>query len=656
MRPPCHPAVRVRSFNACRFLVVDLTYLLFLILTASLLTRSASAQENVIGFESDRWNLVNAGVTELYGRPCLSGAAYLSDVAFTNGVIEVDVAVSGSRSYPGLIFRMQSERDYERIYVRPHRAGLYPDAVQYTPVINGIAGWQLYNGEGYTAAAQIPAGEWMHLKLEVNGKQARVFIGDDPNPTLVITDLKHGISQGTVGVLGPRNMTACFSNFSYRTDEDLAFEQPPAVETPPGTLMDWEISRVYPAPRVNRDNYPHFYAIFMSNWQKATPEKSGLVDISRYHGRAGQDPDLVLARTVVRSDEKQQIKLSFGYSDEVDLFLNGKKVFSGNSAYQHRDPSFLGIVGLNDVAHVTLEKGLNEILMMVTETFGGWGFMARAEPALERPLEEHERITKAWVTPKEFLTPESVLYDPEREILYVSSFDNRYGATPDFTGYISKVALDGEIEELRWVSELNAPTGMGIYGDKLYTTERGVLTEIDLETGAILNRYPIPDSDFLNDLAIDADGSIYMSDTRPSSHVDSRIYRFKDGEAEVWLGSEEIVRANGLFVHDGELLVGNSGDGMLKAVNLSDKSVRNIVCLGAGIIDGIRVDNRGNYVVSHWEGQTYVISPVGEVVEILDTMGDGVNSADFEYIRTENLLIIPTFLDNRVFAYRLAEG
>jgi sugar lactone lactonase YvrE len=655
MRPPCYPSTRIQSFDASRFIAVDLTYLLFLILTAFLSTRSASAQENVIGLESDRWNLVNAESTDLFGRPCLSGAAYLSDVAFQNGVIEVDVAVDGSRSYPGLIFRMESEQNYERIYVRPHRAGLYPDAVQYTPVINGMAGWQLYNGEGSSAGAQIPAGEWIHLKLEVNGEQARLFIGDNPKPALVITDLKHGISQGTVGVLGPRNTTACFSNFSYAADEGLAFEQPPEVETPPGTLMDWEISRVYPAQRVNRDDYPNFYAIFLSNWQKVTPEKSGLVDIARYHGRTGQDPDLVLARTVVRSDEKQEITLDFGYSDEVDLFLNGKKVFSGNSAYQHRDPSFLGIVGLNDAVHVTLEKGLNEILMMVTETFGGWGFTARAEPELERPLEEHGRVTKAWETPKEFLTPESVLYDPEREILYVSSFDYRYGATPDFTGYISKVALDGVIEELNWVSDLNAPTGMGIHDERLYTTERGVLTEIDLETGAILNRYPIPDSDFLNDLVIDADGSIYMSDTRPSLHVDSRIFRFKDGAVEVWLDGEEIVRANGLFIHEGELLVGNSGDGMLKAVNLSDKSVRSVVCLGAGIIDGIRVDNRGNYIVSHWEGQTYVISPAGEVVEVLDTMGEGVNSADFEYIRGENLLIIPTFLDNRVLAYHLTE-
>jgi hypothetical protein len=101
--------------------------------------------------------------------------------------------------------------------------------------------------------------------------------------------------------------------------------------------------------------------------------------------------------------------------------------------------------------------------------------------------------------------------------------------------------------------------------------------------------------------------------------------------------------------------VGNTGDGKLKAVHLRDKTVRDIVNLGVGVVDGIRVDNRGNYLVSHWEGQTYVISPSGGVVEILDTLYDGVNSADFEYIRERDLLIVPTFIDNRVMAYRVSE-
>jgi len=615
----------------------------------------AFEQAGTIPFDSPRWNLVDAEIVQHLGRESLMGTALLNDAEFENGVIELDVAVSGARSYPGVVFRLQSETDYERLYVRPHRAGLYPDAVQYMPVIKGSESWQLYNGEGYTAFAELPEGQWIHLRLEVYGTQARIFLGDGPEPALEVHDLKHGVSMGGLGLVGPKDGSAYFSNFSYWSDDRLAFEDPPVVETPPGTLMNWEVSVAIPVERVNRDAYPGFYAILGAGWESITPEPSGLVNISRLRARNDQEPDLVLARTIIRSDERQNVELTFGYSDEVDLFLNGHKVFSGNSAYRSRDPSFLGVVGPFDTAHLTLQKGLNEIFMMVTESFGGWGFMARIEGDVGDPIKEHGRISKVWETEQVFLTPESVLYDPDREVLYVSSFDMRFAASDELTGYISKVSLDGEIIELKWITGLNAPTGMGIWEGKLYTTERGILTEIDIEVGVVSRRYPIEGSDFLNDLVIGTDGSIYMSDTRPSSHLDSRIYRFKDGEVEVWLDTDEIYRANGLWIHDGELIVGNTGDGMLKAVDLEHKTVRDIACFGAGVLDGIRVDNQGNLLVSHWEGQVYVVSPAGEIVEVLDTMPEQINSADFEYIREHNLLVIPTFVDNRVMAYRLEE-
>jgi len=612
------------------------------------------AQSDIIDFESSRWNLIDADIVDRLGRTCLSGAAILNDVEFENGVIEVDVAVDGSRSYPGLIFRMQGEGNYERFYVRPHRAGLYPDALQYTPVINGVAGWQLYNGDGFTAGADIPTDEWVHLRLEVSGSQARVFLGRADEPALEIDELKHGVNSGSIGVLGPKNATACFSNFSYRADEDLEFEPAPVAETPVGTITGWEISRSFQAQMLSRDVYPRFFAIFAGEWQRVTPEATGLVDVARTVARSGQEPDLVFARTIVRSDVRQRVKLTFGYSDEVDLFFNRKKVFSGKSGYRHRDPSFLGILGPFDSVDLTLEKGLNEIFLMVTETFGGWGFMARADRDLDAPLVDTGRATRAWETPQVLLTPESVIYDPERNVLYVSNFDVRFAASSEYTGYISKLGLDGTIVEQQWVGDLNAPTGMAIHGDKLYVLERGHLTEIDLDKGQVAKRHPVAGSEFLNDLVVDERGDIYMTDTRPSSHIDSRIYRFSDGEVELWLDSDEIIQANGIWLDGDDLLVGNTGDAMLKAVSLEDRRVSDVVCLGSGVLDGIRIDNAGNYLISHWEGKVYVVTRSGEVVRVIDTSSEGLNTADFEYIREKGLLVIPTFLGNSVVAYQLS--
>ncbi len=617
------------------------------------------ARAETIDFQSDQWIKEDADVVQHLERPSLTGVAYLRDVPFTNGVIEVDIAMDGSRSYPGIIFRMQSDENFERLYLRPHRAGLYPDAIQYTPVFNGVEAWQLYSGDGFTSGAVIPPNQWIHVKLEVMGSQARIYLNGGDQPALRIHHLKHGISEGTIGLMGPKNSSAYFSNFQYRLDDNLVFEEPPKIETPKGMITEWEISKAFNAARVDLKTgpYPRFYTIFAAGWHAITSEASGLVNVSRYAKRSGRDPDCVLARKIFYSPDRREILLSFGYSDEVSVFLNNKKVFYGNSAYRYRDPSFVGIVGLFDTVYLPLEKGLNEIFLIVKESFGGWGFICQTDAELAEPVKKHERLSKVWETAPDFLTPESVLYDPKRDVLYVSSFDNRYNASAtgeeQYTGYISKMSVNGVIEELKWVSKLHAPCGLGIYKDRLYTVERNNLTEIDIASGKIVKRYPIEGADFMNDLVIDDDGTIYITDTSPSAHAASRIYRFKNGEVEVWTDSDEINRANGLFLHEDKLLVGNTGDGCLKSVELANKHISTIACLGAGVVDGIRVDNDGNYLVSHWEGQTYIVTPQGDVTEILDTMAEGLNDADFEFIKEKNLLIIPTFVGNKVVAYRL---
>ncbi len=614
------------------------------------------ARAECVEFSSDAWNLRDAVVSEHLGRMCLSGRAVLKNVEFENGVIEVDLAVDGSRSYPGLLFRGQSDRDHERFYVRPHVTAQQPDALQYAPVFNGATCWQLYSGAGFTARATLPPDEWIHLKMEVQGTQARVFLANDPQPALVIHDLKHGLSKGFVGVDGPLGGKAHFSNFCVSSGEALEFDPPPPVSSSRNTLTEWQVSQVLPVDRIDLEQYPGFYTIFRAGWQNVTSEPSGLVNISRYAGTVGQGPQCVLARTIVASSKTRDVKLSFGYSDNVTLFLNGKPVFSGRSAYHSRDPSFSGIIGLHDDVFITLHKGHNELLFMVTDNFGGAGVMSATSLRVEHPTIRQGLAVQVWETPAEFNIPESVLYDPARDILYVSNFA-AVGRSAPGAGFLSRVRLDGQIDNLRWVTDLDGPCGMAINGDRLFVAEgtRGNLAEIDLNTGAIVRRTNIAGATFLNDVAVDGEGYVYVSDTTRAAKSKD-IYRCKDGTCELWQHGREIHRANGLFVHNQSLLVGNSGDGFLKAVNLQSGAVDSVACLGAGIIDGIRVDNNGGYLVSHWEGQVYRVSPAGEVVQFLDTQNEGINVADFEFVKHENLLVVPTFLGNKVVAYRLNDG
>ena len=127
-----------------------------------------------------------------------------------------------------------------------------------------------------------------------------------------------------------------------------------------------------------------------------------------------------------------------------------------------------------------------------------------------------------------------------------------------------------------------------------------------------------------------------------------------EGEFEKWLAGGEIEAPNGLEVHGDLLLVGNSGDNSLKAVQLATGDIRTVARLEPGVIDGVDVDRRGDYLVSQWEGRVYRITPSGEVEKLLDTTGPEVNTADFGYDPGEGLLFIPTFFDDRVVCYRLS--
>src|SRR5262245_36299002 len=149
-----------------------------LAITLFLLGASAEAQ---IPPDSPRWTLEGqAQVAEYLGRKCLrldGGAATLSDLQMRDGVVDVDVATPAVRGFFGIQFRIADDVTAEWVYLRQHKSGA-PDAMQYAPVLNTGLNWQLYNGPGFTGAVDIPRNEWFHLRLEVTGAQARLFVKD----------------------------------------------------------------------------------------------------------------------------------------------------------------------------------------------------------------------------------------------------------------------------------------------------------------------------------------------------------------------------------------------------------------------------------------------------------------------------------------------
>jgi sugar lactone lactonase YvrE len=290
-----------------------------------------------------------------------------------------------------------------------------------------------------------------------------------------------------------------------------------------------------------------------------------------------------------------------------------------------------------------MKKGDNELMLLVIENFGGWGIIARDASAIYR----HEGIAKLWETPADLLTPESVAYDPRHRVYYVSNYDAFNPSRGQGLQYISVISEDGRIESPEWVGGINNPTGMAVAGDKLMVVERGGLVEISTDAGQISERHAIVNAGMPNDIAVDADGNFFVSD--PPRGV---IYRFSGGEFEEWLSGDEVSDPNGLVVDNGKLVWGNNGDTCLKSADLETGEVTTIANLGSGIIDGVKLDGNGNYIVSHWRGKVYRVSPDGDVVKVLDTTGAGAFAADLEFVPETGLLIVPNFYDNTVTTYR----
>ncbi|MBW1696115.1 MAG: PQQ-binding-like beta-propeller repeat protein [Deltaproteobacteria bacterium] len=261
------------------------------------------------------------------------------------------------------------------------------------------------------------------------------------------------------------------------------------------------------------------------------------------------------------------------------------------------------------------------------------------------------KLTKLWETKTELRVPESVLYNPSEDIIYVSNINGK-PTEKNGRGFISKVSLSGEIKVLKWATGLNAPKGSAIYRDSFYVSDIDELVEIDLKTGKVIDRYPAAGAGFLNDVAVDNEGNVYVSDMSSKNSV---IYKLVQKKMVLWLKGPEISRPNGLYAEKNKLILGNSGDGTLKAINLVTKEISVVAEIGSGI-DGVQSDGKGNYFISDWRGKTSCVTSSGQVTVLLDTTEQKINSADIEFIESKQILLIPTFFDNRVVAYSVEKG
>lgn len=256
-----------------------------------------------------------------------------------------------------------------------------------------------------------------------------------------------------------------------------------------------------------------------------------------------------------------------------------------------------------------------------------------------------QSLTKLWETEPLMDKPESAVYDRANNVIYVSNINGKY-CTKDGNGFISKVALDGTILNLNWITGLDSPQGMALFREHLYVADVDQVVVIDVAKGIVEKRYRAEGAIFLNDVTADANGDVYVSDCKAN-----RIYRLKNSKLDVWLNDSKLQGPNGLLCERKNMMLLNMGEGSIYRVNKKTKTMTEF-CSGIKNLDGVVPDGKGGYFVSGaWQGEIYHLDSKGEKRLILNLEPEKVITADIEYIPEKQLLIVPT-LSKTVMAYR----
>ncbi len=196
---------------------------LIMMFLAIMLTFSITAQ-TITTFEFDTINWVlpeNYQIGEFEGKQALlienidnpdarDPYAYLKDYEFSDGIIEFDLFSPDNYAYIGFLFRLNQhngEDRFELFYFRP-----FESSIQYIPVNNGVAIWQYYTDYVYKSSGKTPYNEWAHIKAEINGPKAVVFLNDQE--VMTVNNLGRGMSKGSVGIWMDCTTPKCYyANF-----------------------------------------------------------------------------------------------------------------------------------------------------------------------------------------------------------------------------------------------------------------------------------------------------------------------------------------------------------------------------------------------------------------------------------------------------------
>lgn len=265
-----------------------------------------------------------------------------------------------------------------------------------------------------------------------------------------------------------------------------------------------------------------------------------------------------------------------------------------------------------------------------------------AMPVLGALHAQTHTVVKKWASDTLFRTPESVLYDAKDKLLYVSNMDPASGDKGG-KGSIGKLGLDGKIISLDWVTGLTSPKGMGLYKNELYAAELTTVVVIDINKAQIIRRIPVEGAVFLNDISVDRNGVVYVSDSKTM-----KIHKIENGKVSTLL--QNMQGPNGVLAVGNELVYIDKGSLLKRSADGTSTKITDGMDPST---DGIEMVKPNEYLVSSWNGIVYYVHADGHKDILFDTRTEKINSADIGYDPKNHIMYVPTFFKNGVIAYEV---
>ena len=265
-------------------------------------------------------------------------------------------------------------------------------------------------------------------------------------------------------------------------------------------------------------------------------------------------------------------------------------------------------------------------------------------------------------TVKGFAFPETVTYDPQARVLYVSEFGSELKpAEKDGKGRISRVSLTGEVLDKQFLPAagdvLNKPKGSWVLGNRLWVTDIDVVWIFDLKTRRG-KKLALPGIQFANDLAV-MDSALYVSDNRAD-----QLYRVEPADFLEMSGEPKVTRVfqgksinpNGVYpARDGSLLMVGfmSADQQRGIYTMSAGGEIKTLAAALGRLDGLYEMDDGTLLITEWNsGALLRWSTKGT-----ETLAKGFKGpADFCVVSEASgfLVVVPDLVQGELRLVRLA--